>query len=392
MKICDLTQFYSPASGGVKRYIGEKVNWIRRHRPDWEHVLIVPGPVTSVREVGGARVREIASPMISKETQYRALLNLTAVSHAIECERPDLVECSDPYQLAWRAQHIGRSLRIPVLGYYHSHFAEAYAEPAARRVLGNLGAQLATDLARRYTRRVYNRFSRTLVPSPALADILRDWGVRNAVVAELGVDGDTFFKSDTPSDSAREELGIPEDVCLLLYIGRLAPEKNVGTLLRAFAEVHRRQPGRYHLLIAGDGTYREQVEALRKSTGDVTWEPALAPGQLPRYYRAADLFVHPGVLETFGLVTIEAQACGTPVCGIRGSRMDRLIFAGLEDWATENSAPALADAFERMRMRDLPVLGRSAAAIVAARFDWRVVFERIFAIYDEVIEENRRRA
>jgi alpha-1,6-mannosyltransferase len=204
----------------------------------------------------------------------------------------------------------------------------------------------------------------------------------------LGMDGEKFFASDAPADSARAELGIPADVCLLLYIGRLAPEKNVGTLLRAFAELHRRRPGRFHLLIAGDGPFRDEVELLRASTGAVGWEPALSPQELPRYYRAADLFVHPGVLETFGLVTIEAQACGTPVCGIRGSRMDRLAFTGLEDWATENSPDALADAIERMSARDLRAMGHLAATLVAKRYDWRVVFEHIFAIYDEVIGEQ----
>ncbi len=384
MKICDLTQFYSPASGGVKRYVGEKVAWLRRHRPNWQHVLIVPGAETRVHGDANARVHEIRAPLISRATQYRALLNLTAVSNVIESEHPDLIECSDPYQLAWRAQKTGRSLGIPVVGYYHSHFAEAYVQPAARRWLGEFGAQLLGDFARRYTRHTYNDFDRTLVPSPALAVILREWGVNNAVVAELGMDGGKFFVSDNPAASARAELGIGAEVCLLLYIGRLAPEKNLQTLLSAFAVVHRRHPGRFHLLIAGDGQFHAEVSALREATGALTWQPAIDSEQLPRLYRAADLFVHPGVLETFGLVTLEAQACGTPVCGIRGSRMDRIVFAGLDDWAVENSPAALADSIERMAARDLPVLGRAAAAAVAARYDWSVAFERIFGIYDEL--------
>jgi alpha-1,6-mannosyltransferase len=353
-------------------------------------VLIVPGIETRVREDGNARVHEIAAPLISRETQYRALLNLTAVSNAIECEHPDIIECSDPYQLAWRAQNTGRSLGVPVVGYYHSHFAEAYLEPAARRMVGRFGADLLMDLAQRYTRHVYNDFDRTLVPSPALAATLCEWGVHNTVVAELGMDGEKFFVSDATADSAREDLGIPVDVCLLLYLGRLAPEKNADTLLRAFAELNARRPGRFHLLITGDGTYRSQVAALRGVTGAVTWKPALSATELPRYYRAADLFVHPGVLETFGLVTIESQACGTPVCGVRGSRMDRLVFAGLEDWAAANTPSALADAIERMSARDLAALGRKAAAIVAERYDWRVTFARIFSIYDQVIADRRR--
>lgn len=369
----------------MKRYIGEKIAWMRRHRPDWQHVLIVPGVETRVSGDALARVQEIQAPMISRATQYRALLNLTAVSDAIESEHPDLIECSDPYQLAWRAQSTGRSLGIPVVGYYHSHFAEAYVQPVARKWFGDFGAQLVMDVARSYTRHTYNDFDRTLVPSPALATILQEWGVNNISVAELGMDGEKFFPSGDPAASARTELGIPADVCLLFYLGRLAAEKNVATLLDAFSELHRRGPGRFHLLVAGDGNERDAVAALREATGAVTWQATIAPEQLPRLYRAADLFVHPGVLETFGLVTLEAQACGTPVCGIRGSRMDRIVFAGLEDWASENSSVALADAIERMRARDLRALGRAAAAAVASRYDWSVAFKRIFAIYDELV-------
>lgn len=388
LKICDLTQFYSPASGGVKRYIGEKVAWLRRHRPDWQHVLIVPGAETRALGDAAARVHEIRAPMISRSTQYRALLNLTAVSNVIETEQPDLIECSDPYQLAWCAQSTGRSLGIPVVGYYHSHFTEAYVEPAARRLFGEFGSHLMVDVARRYTRHVYNDFDRTLVPSLALVEILRDWGVTNTVVAELGMDGAKFFAAPEASASARAELGIPADVCLLLYLGRLAPEKNVLTMLNAFSELNARRPGRFHLLIAGDGTYRDQVANLRDSTRAVTWLPEISAEQLPRLYRAADLFVHPGVMETFGLVTLEAQACGTPVCGIRGSRMDRIVFAGLEDWAIENSPVALAAAIERMSGRDLRSMGRSAAEVVAARYDWNIAFARIFEIYEEVIRHR----
>ncbi len=374
----------------MKRYIGEKIAWMRRHRPAWQHVLIVPGVETRVSGDAFARVHEIRAPLISRATQYRALLNLTAVSNAIESEYPDLIECSDPYQLAWRAQNTGRSLGIPVVGYYHSHFAEAYVEPAARKWVGEFGAQLVMDVARRYTRHTCNDFDQTLVPSPALAEILREWGVTNTAVAELGMDGAKFFPSDDPAASARVELGIPAGVCLLLYLGRLAPEKNVATLFDAFGELHRRAPGRFHLHVAGDGNDRDQVVALREATGAVSWQPSIDVAQLSRLYRAADLFVHPGVLETFGLVTLEAQACGTPVCGIRGSRMDRIVFAGLEDWAGENSPVALADAIERMSRRDLRALGRVAAAEVTARYDWSVAFERIFSIYDEII--SRRRA
>jgi alpha-1,6-mannosyltransferase len=105
---------------------------------------------------------------------------------------------------------------------------------------------------------------------------------------------------------------------------------------------------------------------------------------LARYYRAADLFVHPGVQETFGLVALESQACGTPVVGIRGSAMDDLIFHDQGDWAHENSAEALSDAIERFAAKDLSLLGKQAAEQAARLHAWPKVFERLFCIYREV--------
>jgi alpha-1,6-mannosyltransferase len=79
MTICDLTQFYSPLSGGVKRYLHEKIDYISKQAPGDEHVLIVPGAKTKVKVNGRSRVYTIRSPVVSRTVQYRALLNLRAV-------------------------------------------------------------------------------------------------------------------------------------------------------------------------------------------------------------------------------------------------------------------------------------------------------------------------
>jgi len=103
MKLCDLTQFYSPRSGGVKRYIHEKIAYITDYKPEDEHVLIVPGSKSEVATNGRSRVYSIRSPLISRRSRYRALLNLRAVEQILERERPDLIESSDPYQVGWKA-------------------------------------------------------------------------------------------------------------------------------------------------------------------------------------------------------------------------------------------------------------------------------------------------
>jgi alpha-1,6-mannosyltransferase len=112
-------------------------------------------------------------------------------------------------------------------------------------------------------------------------------------------------------------------------------------------------------------------------------------GQLARYYRAADLFVHPGVQETFGLVALESQACGTPVVGIAGSYMDRIIFNSQQDWARENSAPALAQAIKEAADANLARTGRATSQTVRSLYSWTTVFDRLFAIYRAVVKEYR---
>jgi len=381
LKVCDLTQFYSPLSGGVKRYVHEKANYIREKTSD-EHLLIVPGKKTERTGDDRARVYSIRSPLISKTARYRALLNLRAVGEILERERPDIIESSDPYQVGWKAIAFGKSARVPVVAFYHSHFPEAYLRGASK-LLGHRAGKSLMSAARRYVRKMYNRFEATFVPSEPLKQILEEWGVGNTRLVPLGVNTHNFkpVAGDTVETPRR----------FLLYVGRLAPEKNTNTLFEAFRIVATRRPGEFQLMIIGDGPQREQLRRLEAETHSVKWiQYCSDPLELARHYRAANLFVHPGTQETFGLVALESQACGTPVVGIRGSRLDGIILHDQEAWAAENNAEALADAIEQFSARDLNALGATAAEKAAAQFAWPAVFDRLFCIYREVCANYTR--
>jgi alpha-1,6-mannosyltransferase len=88
-------------------------------------------------------------------------------------------------------------------------------------------------------------------------------------------------------------------------------------------------------------------------------------------------------------VTLEAQACGTPVVGIRGSYMDRIIHSDQTLWARENSPAALAVAIEETSRADLKASNARVSALVAAQYSWCEVFTKLFALYGEVIGEHR---
>jgi len=375
LKICDLTQFYSPFSGGVKRYVHEKADYVRDHTSD-EHILIVPGEKTERTVDERARIYSIRSPLISTTARYRALLDLRAVGEILEREQPDIIESSDPYQVGWKAIGFGKTARIPVVAFYHSHFPEAYLRGASKWLGHRAGKSLMTA-ARRYVRKMYNRFEATFVPSEPLKQVLEEWGVTNTRLVPLGVNT-TNFNPGSPDNAERPGK-------ILLYVGRLAPEKNTATLFEAFRILAARGPGAFELQVIGDGPQREQLRRLESETKSVKWIPYCTdPVELAGHYRAADLFVHPGTQETFGLVALESQACGTPVVGIRGSRLDGIILHDQEGWAAEDNPEALAAAIEEFSGRDLPALGNAAARSAAENYGWPAVFERLFCIYREV--------
>ena len=381
----------------MKRYVAEKMRHIRAHSPRDEHVLIVPGEADECLIAERSRTYFIASPLISRTSRYRVLLRLEAIERILEKERPDLIESGDPYQVAWKAVQSGAALGIPVVGFYHSHFPEAYIR-TVRKYFGASLTEFCLDVSRRYIRSLYNRFERTIVPSPALGALLGEWGVRNVALSDLGVDATIFQPNPAAGEDVRGELGIPRDRTLLLSVGRLAQEKNTHTLFDAFQLLARENPNRFHLLVVGDGLQRTNLDALRAAlSGHSTLNAQLSTipycadaAKLAALYRAADLIVHPGVQETFGLVTLEAQSCGTPVAGIRGSYMDRIVRSGQTRWARENTAAALARAIAEMSGEKERGNSDRLHAEIAAQFSWDGVFARLFDLYREVIHNYRR--
>jgi len=180
---------------------------------------------------------------------------------------------------------------------------------------------------------------------------------------------------------------------LLLYVGRLAKEKNTRTLFRSFELLHGRHPNEFRLVVVGDGPQRNELRKLQSNScrSSIKWIAYCeCAAELASLYRAADLFVHPGVQETFGLAALESQACGTPVVGIRGSYMDSVICHNQESWARENSPEALATAIEEYSAKKLSALGRNAARVARSLYSWPRVFEELFCIYRELRANYRR--
>lgn len=343
MKICDIVQFYSSLSGGVKRYIDDKARFFAS-QPGIEHVVIVPSDRNAVSMSGRTRIYEMKSMRLIGSRSYRLLVSRNRIRQVIELEKPDIIEVGDPYHTAWISHGIARELNIPIVAYYHSDYPRAFGRTLTKycsRTAGNLTERFIT----RYLKRLYNRMDATIVATPFFEQVLRDIGVERIIRVPLGTDTDRFHPMNEHAQILNN-LGLPPDCRLLLYVGRLAREKNVVNLVQMMDLFS--PADNIALLMVGDGEQGEQIQRMARQRDNVFWHPYCnSPELLSVFYSAADAFVHPSTSETFGLVSLEAQSCGTPVVLVNGG--------GAEITVSHEPAPILASSCSPRDLHDAVV-------------------------------------
>jgi alpha-1,6-mannosyltransferase len=360
--LVDVTLFHSPTSGGVRRYLEAKQAWIATHRPDWRHSLLVPG-AQDERVVGGCST--LHGLPIPGTFNYRLPLNPRAWSRALEALEPDVIEVGDAFHRAWAARGVADRLGLPLVAFYHSNLPH---------LVGRRYGSTARGLAARYLRATYARFDEVLAPSRFMCDYLRSLGVGQARHQPLGVDPTVFHPARRRLD-LRAELGLPHGSRLLLFAGRFSREKRIDVLREAF----RRLGKPYQLVLLG-GAEMRQLDA------NVCTLPFEADSRkLAGWLASADALVHAGTEETFGLVVLEAMACGRPVVAMRASAMPELVSDAVGLIARPDDPADLAAAIAGLYDRDLEAMGRAARARVLARFTWTQTFSQLMLRYGALL-------
>jgi alpha-1,6-mannosyltransferase len=164
-----------------------------------------------------------------------------------------------------------------------------------------------------------------------------------------------------------------------VYAGRFASEKNLQVLFDAFAQLGRP----YHLLLIGGE--RSERKAANVSTLPYRRDSL----ELAQWLASGDALVHAGTKETFGLVFLEALACGRPVVAARAAAIPEFIDESVGMLATPNSAPSMAEAIAALYERDLQALGAAARARVLQRFTWDQAFRQQTAAYAMLMGARR---
>lgn len=357
MHLVDTTLFYSPTSGGVRRYLTAKHAWLAAHG-SWTHSILVPGEEDRM-ERGG--VSTVAGHRVPGTFNYRLPLNPRRWCEWLDSLEPDLIEAGDAFHPAWCASRVAQRRGIPVAAFYHSSLPQI------------IGRRLGTTSERvigRYVRWLYSRFDVVFAPSRLMCAYLGSLGVRHTAHQPLGVDAEIFSPQRRKLD-LRTTLGLPRHTRLLAYAGRFAGEKNIPIMLQAFA----RLGSPYHLLLIGG-------ERQARPTPNITLLPYRRDSiELAQWLASADALVHAGTRETFGLVILEAMACGRPVVGARAGAVPELVDAEVGVLADPGSAESLAAAVAALYERDIEAIGAAARSRVLQRYTWTQSFQAQFNAY-----------
>ncbi len=386
MNILMISDVYFPRVNGVST----SIQTFRRELGAFgcTSTLIAPDyPASHPAEAG---IERIASRFVLLDPEDRMMKSapIRALVPRLASERFDLVHVQTPFVAHYRGTELARRLAVPCIETYHTFFEEYlfhYVPLVPREWL--------RVAARRFSRAQGNSVDALVVPSSAMRDVLTAYGITTPLhVIPTGIPLSRFSGGD--GAAFRGSLGVPPGAPLLLFVGRVAHEKNIDFLLRAFRGALGRHPGA-HLVIAGEGP---ALSGLRRDARELDLTERVhfvgyldRGGALLDCYRAADAFVFASRTETQGLVLLEAMAMGVPVISTAVMGTRDIVGPGRGALVPRDDEASFAAAMVRM-MDDKSLRDRLAAEALAFAHEWRAerLAGRMAGLYREVIMTGRR--
>ncbi|HVX39033.1 MAG TPA: glycosyltransferase family 1 protein [Gemmatimonadaceae bacterium] len=378
------TDTYIPQVNGVSIVTALSVEGLRQR--GWECGVITPSYPTHAYSTRAAESANFAIEIPSVAFPPYPDIRLAApayrtVAEAVRRFTPDIVHSATEFMIGRLGQIAAHRAGIPRLSSYHtdfSRYAEAYGFPRLRPFVS------------RYIARFHHRSERVYTPSAPARDDLAAMAVRDVEVWGRGVDTHAFSPGKR-SHVLRDAYGVDASV-VFLHVGRLAAEKNVAVLIRAFKRACESLPaGAARLIVAGAGPEENALRALGGS--DVMFLGVLnRERDLPRLYASADAFLFASLTETLGLVVLEAMSSGLPVVApAAGGVADHLRHGvnGIE--VPPNDVDTMATAIVAItldadRRRQLAAGARRTAEAL----DWSEELDRLDRSYRDVLERRAR--
>lgn len=377
LRIAVVTETYPPEINGVAMTLGRFVQALQER----EHLIQLIRPRQSADDLPReeSNLEQVLRPGVPIPRYAGLRMGLPAKStlrRIWSLKRPDLVHVVTEGPLGWSALAAANSLRIPVATDFHTNF-HSYSQHYG---LGWLKKPIAA-----YLRKFHNQARVTMVPSLTLRRELEAAGFRNLEVVARGVDT-RLFDPARRSQDLRAAWGVAEQGLAVLYVGRIAPEKNLDLLVRAFQAMARQRPDA-RLILVGDGP---ELAALKAAHPGFVFCGARRGEDLACHYASADAFLFPSLTETFGNVLLEAMASGLPSVSFDYAAAAEHVRHGVNGLkaAYGDAGEFLAHGLRLMEDAGLRAsLGQEARA-TALNLSWQQIFARLEEIFLDLVRAN----
>jgi alpha-1,6-mannosyltransferase len=365
-RFVDTTMLYAPKSGGVKRYLLSKKSWLEANRPGVAHSLVVPG---AHHRAGPDGIVQLHAAKLPFGDGYRWPTSVRRWAAWVASLHPTLIEAGDPYTPGQGALEAGQRAGCPVVGFCHS-------DPAGLAAL-HFGEWAKKPVEKRWAR-LFGQFDRVISPSRYIARRLEEAGIRDIVIQPLGVEVDTFHPDRRDRDWLLKKLGLPASARVLCFAGRPAREKNIDLLIEAV----QRLGDPYHLVLVGAG------QGLPPEERVISLPYEANPKAVAKIIASCDAFVHANDKEPFGLIVLEAMACGRPVVGVNAGGVKETVDESVGQLSPTTDPRDYAAAIEALFARDIEAVGAAARQKAVDRFAWSRVFEDLCMTYADVSGER----
>jgi len=336
MRLLLITDTYPPDINGVSRTLHTFACGLGKRGHEVEVVTTLEA--ASAEDEGLRRHVVLAMPLPGYPGLRIGFSTTWQMQALFEEFRPDVLYVATETPLGIASIRAAAKMGIPVVSGFHTNFQtylEDYHLPGLEAVAQGL------------LRSIHNQTARTLTPSTDTAAMLERWGVRNVGVLGRGVDTDLFSPARR-SAALRATWGVDDAMPVAIYVGRVAAEKNLPLLMRAFAVFREIHPaGR--CVVVGDGP---RLRTLQSEHPECIYMGAKLGTELAECYASGDVFFFPSTSETFGNVVLEAMSSGlipvaydyaAPRLVIRsGSNGWMAAFGQEEDFLTQSRAAAAA--------------------------------------------------
>jgi 1,2-diacylglycerol 3-alpha-glucosyltransferase len=378
MRIALFTECYLPVINGVVVSVSTSARELTRRG----HEVRVFAPAYPGYQETDSRVHRLPSLSLSRSAYPLAWPRVNRrTRQVLSAYQPDIVHANHPFLTGRMARLEARRLERPLVFTYHT-LVRAYAHYLP------LPRGLVETLAVRWSREFSEASDCVIAPTRATAEVLRSYGVERRIeVIPTGIDLESVRAEPLPACRAR--FGLPEEVPIICCAGRIASEKSVDVLLRAFGRVAARHQ-QAHLLLVGGGPWMSQCQEMTRALGlaeRVRFTGYVSQQQVFACLAEATLFAFPSLTDTQGLVVLEAMALGCPPVAARSGAVADIVRDGVDGLVVDPTEEGLVDGMDRILAS--PELRRALAGEArrhAEEFTAEKMTARLLQVYASLLD------